>query len=80
MSVECGECERDLRGEHDEDCVLGLKGHVKSLERDIKEADALVSQIHDSVYAEPFDREAANRTIWKVHSVLREAINPPDAL
>jgi hypothetical protein len=37
----------------------------------IQQADALVSAVHDAIYAEPFDRQKASDAVWKVHELLR---------
>lgn len=37
----------------------------------VKQADKLASEIHDAIYAEPFDRQVASDAVWKLHELLR---------
>ena len=50
-----------------------------ALRQTISEADLKVSAVHDHIYAEPFDREAANRAIWQLHDLLRAALAEQEA-
>lgn len=38
MSIECGECERDLRGDHDEACSRHPNNLIPKLQADLSEA------------------------------------------
>ncbi len=40
----------------------------------IRDADAEASTLHDLIYAEPFDREAASKSVWRLHEILRAQI------
>lgn len=37
----------------------------------LAEADAVVSKLHDLLFEEPFDRQAANAVVWQIHALLR---------
>jgi|ERR1051326_1711814 hypothetical protein len=38
----------------------------------MRSADQVASKLHDLIYQEPFDRQAASDAVWEVHSLLRE--------
>lgn len=49
-------------------------GIAKRAFETIEHVDSIVSRIHDSIYAEHFDKEKANAFVWETHERLRELL------
>jgi len=51
------------------------QARIAALEEALREADRLISLVHDRIYESTFDQKKASDAVWDVHRVVREILN-----